>query len=481
MDTRFLKVVALSCASVLFLSTVPSEAQENAQVTTSSKELNYQQSLQRGTQAVIWGMPAVSMMGLRKSSERELGATFNDVIYFSKPLVSRHGFLTANNDVPYVLTILDTTNGPVILDVPPASEKTIYFGTAIDAWEVPVVDVGPQGEDAGKGGRYLFLPPGFTGTVTAGYMVQRPATFHIYVALRPVAINGGTLEQAVEYAKLLKAYPLSQAQNPPPGHYIDAFPKRWDTLPKYDMSYFENLATVINEEPVQPKDLAMMGMLSSIGIEKGRQFKPEGDTEKALEKSVKLGYDVMMEYFVTPGKALAPWWPGGQWQGPNISPQQAEQGFPFVTDNELLIDQRAGGVFFWATWVPKRLGKGSFYLMGLRDKNGALLNGTSLYRLRVPKDVPASQFWSAIVYSLKTAGFIANASKVGIGSSAKAELKQNADGTIDLYFGPKPPKDMESNWLPTGEDFFLIFRLYGPEPALFNKTWRLHDVELVKQ
>jgi hypothetical protein len=119
--------------------------------------------------------------------------------------------------------------------------------------------------------------------------------------------------------------------------------------------------------------------------------------------------------------------------------------------------------------------------MGLRDKNGALLNGTSLYRLRVPKDVPASQFWSAIVYSLKTAGFIANASRVGIGSSAKAELKQNADGTIDLYFGPKPPKDMESNWLPTGEDFFLIFRLYGPEPPLFNKTWTLPDVELVKQ
>jgi len=50
-----------------------------------------------------------------------------------------------------------------------------------------------------------------------------------------------------------------------------------------------------------------------------------------------------------------------------------------------------------------------------------------------------------------------------------------ADGTIDLYFGPKAPKGMESNWLRTGEDFFLIFRLYGPGPALFDKTWKLPD------
>jgi hypothetical protein len=147
--------------------------------------------------------------------------------------------------------------------------------------------------------------------------------------------------------------------------------------------------------------------------------------------------------------------------------------------NELLLDQRAGGICFWATFVPKHLGKGSFYLMDLRDKGGALLNGTSGYRLHVPKEVSARQFWSAIVYSRKTAGFIANASKVGIGSHDEANLKKNEDGTIDLYFGPKAPAGMESNWLPTGESFFLIFRLYSPEAALFDKTWKQPDVEKV--
>jgi hypothetical protein len=56
------------------------------------------------------------MIDVRKSAERQLGATYNDIIYFSKPMVSRHGFLTANNDVPYAVTLLSTTDGPVVLD-----------------------------------------------------------------------------------------------------------------------------------------------------------------------------------------------------------------------------------------------------------------------------------------------------------------------------------------------------------------------------
>ena len=463
------RLPVIAAVAVTMLHAVSSLAQ------MSADELEYQQAFQRATQAMIWGMPAVSMMGVRNGSKRDLGATFNDVMYMSHPMVSRHGFLTANNQVPYVIVLLDTTNGPAVLEVPPASPNTIFFGSAIDMWQVPITDVGPAGADAGKGGKYLFLPPGYDKQPPEGYLVFRPKTFHVNVGLRPVAVKGGTLEEGVAYAKRLKAYPLGKPARA--GRYIDAFPKKWDTLPKYDISYFEDLATVIDEEPVQPKDLAMMGMLSSLGIETGKPFEPDGRTRKALEDALKLGYAQMQSYFTTPGRALEPFWPDSGWQSLHLSKAQAAEGFPFVTKDELLIDARAGGIYFWATWLPKRLGKGSFYLMGLRDKKGRLLDGKSLYRLRVPKEVPARDFWSAIVYSMETKGFIANASKVGISSYEKADLRANADGTIDLYFGPKPPEGMETNWLPTGEPFFLIFRLYGPEKALFEKTWRLPDVE----
>jgi hypothetical protein len=449
-----------------------------AQDQASSQSLEYEIALQRGTQAVIWGLPAVSMKGLFESIQRDLGAGYQDIVYFSKPMVSRHGFLTANNNVPYVIVVLNTKDGPVVLDVPAASEKTMYFGTIIDLWQTPIADVGPNGDDKGKGGKYLFLPPGYTGMVPEGYLVYRPNTYTLPVALRPVSKPGGTLEEAVTYAKSLRAYSLAEAGNPPAGRYIDAYPKTWNTLPDYDETYFEQLAEVINDEPVLERDLAMMDQLWSIGIRKGQPFKPEGEVAKALTQAVATGYDILQHRFITPGGAFKPYGPGTQWQTFNLSKKNAEAGFPFVTPDRLLVDDR-GLLYFWATFMPKHLGGGSDYLMGLRDKSGDLFDGKSLYRLRVPKDVPARNFWSAIAYSMKTKGFITNTKPVGLSSQDKS-LKANADGTHDVYFGPTAPKGMESNWVQTGEDFFLIFRLYGPGKSVLKQTWRLNDVEKVK-
>ncbi len=448
-----------------------------AEESKSSQSLEYELALQRGTQAVIWGLPAVSMKAFLKSMQ-DLGAGYQEIVYVSKPFVSRHGFLTANNNVPYVAVFLNTKDGPVVLDVPAASEKAVYFGSVVDMWQTPIADVGPAGDDKGRGGKYLFLPPGYKGDVPDGYLVYRPDTYTLPVALRPVARNGGTLEDAVAYAKSLRAYLLKEADNPPRGRYIDAWSKVWDTLPVYDATYFETLAEVINEEPVLERDLAMMGLLWSIGIRKGQPFKPEGDTARALKQAVQKGYDILQDRFIAPGGALKLYGQGMQWMVINADRQQASEGFPFLTPDRLLVDER-GILYFWATFVPKHLGGGTFYLMGLRDKNGDLLDGQSLYRLRVPKDVPASEFWSAIAYSMKTKGFIADTKPIGLSSQDK-DLKANADGTHDIYFGLTPPKGMESNWVQTGEDFFLIFRLYGPSKEVVEGKWTLNDVEKVQ-
>jgi hypothetical protein len=308
-------------------------------------------------------------------------------------------------------------------------------------------------------------------------MVYRPNTYTLPVALRPVSRNGGTLEEAVAYAKTLRAYSLAQAGNPPPGRYIDAWPKAWDTLPDYD-TFFEQLAKVITEEPVLERDLAMMGLLWSIGIRKGEPYRPQGDIARALKQASKAGYDILQARFVAPGGAFRPYGTGMQWLAMNLDRKQAEEGFPFVSPDRLLVDER-GLFYFWGTFLPKQLGGGTYYLMGLRDENGDLFDGKSLYRLRVPEDVPAREFWSAIAYSMKTKGFIPNTKPVGLSSQDK-RLKANADGTRDIYFGPTPPKGMESNWVQTGEDFFMIFRLYGPAKEVVEGKWTLSDVEKIR-
>jgi hypothetical protein len=94
--------------------------------------------------------------------------------------------------------------------------------------------------------------------------------------------------------------------------------------------------------------------------------------------------------------------------------------------------------------------------------------------------VPAKDFWSVIVYSMKTKGFVSKAERVGLSSRNTDTMQANEDGSYDVYFSPKAPAGKEANWIPTDEDFFLLFRLYGPETKDFYKTWSIGDVEKVK-
>ena len=452
----------------------------HADRSTQSNSIEYEMAVQRACEAAIWGMPAVSIWDVPASIRRDLGGDVGDVVYFSKPMDSRHGFLTANDVTPYVIASLTCKDGPIVVEVPPAIDKASYFGTFVDAWQTPIADVGPSGDDKGKGGKYLFLPPGYNGDVPDGYLVYRPNTYSVNFAFRPVSKNGGTLEEAVAYGKRLKTYKLSEAENPPKTRFIDAYPKVWNTLPVYDITFFHNLNTVIQNEPVLERDKAMMALLAGIGIEKGKPFMPDAETTRALEEGLRRAYAYMQSYFTTPGNAMQPYWDGKQWQVFNLPKGQPEAGFPFVTEDRILIDERAGGAYFWVTFLPKELGGSSFYLTGLRDKDGQLMNGTDTYKLNVPADTPAKDFWSVIVYSMKTKGFVEGVDRVGLSSSIDKEtMKFNDDGSVDIYFAPKAPKGLESNWIPTGEDFFLLFRLYGPDKPLFDKSWTLGDVEKV--
>jgi hypothetical protein len=375
--------------------------------------------------------------------------------------------------------MLDMTRGPVVVEVPAASPTAVFFGSANDAWMVPVIDIGPQGEDAGKGGKYLFLPPAYEQPVPEGYLVNRPATYHVYVALRPVAVGEGKMNDVVEYSQRLKVYPLAEAADPAPNRYIDAYPRVWNTLPRYDLGFFEDIARLVAEEPVQPKDKVMMGMLASLGIVKGKPFLPDEGMQSILGEAAALAGAMLQANFQTPGITTVTFWPGEQWGSFALSPAVLEGGFSFTDNDRVLLDERAR-TFQWLTFPPRKMGKGSFYLVSMRDQSGKLLDGDSTYRLRMPAKVPVSQFWSVIAYSQASKSFIAGAPRVGLSSYDREGLKFNPDGSVDLYFGPNAaaaPEGMASNWLSTGEDFFLMARFYGPQPELFQKTWSMPDLE----
>lgn len=165
------------------------------------------------------------------------------------------------------------------------------------------------------------------------------------------------------------------------------------------------------------------------------------------------------------------------WAPPEAS--GLKTGFTLQTENLLDIDPR--GMFnFVAFAPPKKTGEGSFYLGGIHDSKGEVLNSGHAYSLHVPPNVPAAQYWSVTVYDAVTSAFVHKVPVVSLDSYNRA-LQKNANGSLDIYFGPKAPAGKESNWLPTkeGRNWKAIFHLYGPEKPLLDKTWRLPDIERV--
>jgi hypothetical protein len=118
--------------------------------------------------------------------------------------------------------------------------------------------------------------------------------------------------------------------------------------------------------------------------------------------------------------------------------------------------------------MGRTVGAGQVYLESQKDSTGAWLDGGKDYTLHVPKDAPVAQFWSFTVYDNESRCLIDTGSYPD--RSSRDDISKNADGSVDLYFGPEPPVGKpEKNWIKTllGKGWFTYFRLYGPTEAYF--------------
>jgi hypothetical protein len=468
METVMNRTVAAAFA--LILAIVPAHAQ-----TFLAQDLARRTVERRAVEAVIWGVPLVNTDAMRQAYFRDVGAKYNDICYFSKPAEWRFQVTTPNASTNYVYFNFNLKDGPVVVEVPAAVGAGL-LGSMVDAWDVAMTDIGPAGADQGKGGKYLLLPPGYTGEVPSGYFAFRSPTYNGYALYR--AIRGGDSEAEVAAAlalvKKLRVYPLAQAASPPEQRFIDIHGKTFDGLPAYDENVFVSLDRMVQEEPVRERDLVAMGMLRSIGIEKGKEFKPDAATQGVLRAAAQEAHALFVNQLTSYSH---PWWPDRRWSPPD--PGGLKTGFTYQTAEILDLDAR-GFANFAAFAMPKKTGESLVYLFTFEDGSGHRLSGENTYTVRIPPNVPAKQYWSMIVYAVDTSAFFRDAPVVTLDSYNQA-MRRNADGSVDIYFGPKPPAGKEANWIYTapGKAYFPAMRFYDPDKPLFDRTWKLPDLERV--
>jgi hypothetical protein len=465
--------------------------------------------------AFMDNMRGVSIHALRKGMQ-SIGVKDNEVLVFSELMDAKSLFLTANADTIYVMGSLDLTNGPMVVETPPR-----FLGAVQDAWFRWVIDLGLPGPDRGEGGKYLIVPPDYSGPLPeGGFFIARARTNTIVWFGRSFLENHNDPKPVVDtIRKFTKVYPyevggfgtpiaeflkgkakLGKVTLPPPTVFHEGSGKVMNTIPPNDWSFYEMLNEVVQREPATSLNPELMGPIAAIGIVKGKPFAPDARMKKIMNEALAVANATSRALFMSPRDPSWFYYPNSAWFNylfvtgyqfetpiPEITPEGAK---PFPRTGYRTMDARTN-FFYGVTGITPAMamrlkGIGSQYLFAMLDADKNHFDGAKTYKLTLPKGIPEANFWSLTVYDNMTRSMLDTPQRyprAGSQSYPSPAAEASADGSTTIWFGPEQPEGVaRGNWIETipRKGWFVILRLYSPLEPFFTKQWRSSEIKLVK-
>jgi hypothetical protein len=470
---------------------------ENRPTKETAQTLRDELLFQRATQSYLWALPLINTLGMKDGSEKVFGAGYDVLPIWKKRLDAKTLVTTPNSDVIYAMSYVDLgKDGPLVFEAPPQLQ-----GILLDFWQRPIPvdggkyfgDIGFFGPDEGKGGKFLLLPPGYTGAVPKDCFVYRSGTNNVFIFLRSFYQDAHDLKPAVALVERSRIYPLDGKATARLMTFPDASGVPANMLPVSDGNAFAQLKQLVDSEGAGLGGPDWLGVLAAIGIVKGKPFNPDAHTRQILDWAAKTAYKMSrvvayedhasgISYRVYPDRScwlnpFADGTPANLGGAKDLAWNYVAGAYPY-----LALDAR---IWMFSNYyslspgmVSQSPGKGAKYMIAFNDGVGTPLSGGSNYRLHLPANIPAAMFWSVTLYEAENASGLANGQPFpSLGSKDKPA--QNADGGTVLYLGPKAPTGKEGNWLATvpGKGYFAILRLYGPTETAIDKSWKPSEIE----
>ena len=435
--------------------------------------------LSRAVEAYKFFYPTVSGLAMYKGN-LEAGLVENQTfgVLETRP---HHFMLTASSDTPYGPIPIDLAEGPMVVELPPGP----LIASAMDINQRWVADMGMPGPDGGAGGKHLLLPPGYQGPVPPDHHVWQSTAHHLLVGVRSLPVDGD-LGAAIERIKTVKVRPLEPRAGWTEPRWIDLTERIEDTTPlnfEVTLHFWEVLHEALESEPPHEAYRTQYGELAVLGIVRGKPFAPDGRMRRILQQGAEIANAQMRVEAFADRRPERIVWPDRQWEWIALRFEDTT----FNAAEQADLDARDKWFFqaFGASpaMFRRSADAGSVAWLGLRDAGGAYLDGEASYRLRVPLPVPATLFWSVTAYDAETrCEMFTGQGRAALRSLFELRDKLAGGGSLELRFGPTPPADpleRETQWIETlpGKGWFAYFRIYGPEPAALDGTWRPGDFE----